>query len=94
MNDSDVDQKSLTVIVHDIRGPSTTLKGFCMELEEAIAQLQETLNAHKEAMPASLHQKLNTIIDDDVNPCVKFSLIALDQLNDRLDKFEHGKKRE
>lgn len=88
METTKVDQFDLALIVHDIRGPLTNLRGFCNEIEDSISQLVSAINEHQDRLPADFHNKLSEIINEDVTPCLSFSQSVIDQLHVRLDKFE------
>jgi hypothetical protein len=81
------DQLDLAVLIHDIRGPLTNLKGFCNEIEDSIIQLEKIINENQDTLPPQLYEKLSEVVNKDVTPCLSFSQTVIDQLNVRLDKF-------
>lgn len=88
MTYSEIKQKNMDLIKHDLRGPLTNIEGFYNELELSVTQLLATINEHQELLPNHIYEKLSSIISDDVNPCLKYSHEMIGTMNDGLERLE------
>ena len=81
-------QLEINKVAHDIRGPLSNLTGFCGELESAIEELVATINTYKDQLPEDFKTRVSEILEDDINPCLRFSNTSIAKISTRLDQFE------
>lgn len=88
MSNSEDIRPSLELIIHDLRGPLTNIEGFYSELKISIDQLLEIMNEHHGLLPDHVNETINSIVQDDVNPCFKYSHTMIEALKGRIDKLK------
>ncbi len=49
---------------------------------------RKRIDAYKDQLPEDFKKNINTIIDEDVKPCLRFSNSSIAKLSTRLDQFE------
>lgn len=83
-----MDRDSVRKLIHDLRGPVVSLRGFQAELKEAIDLLQVEINGSQEQ--GDNRGKLNSLFDDDLIPIMNYMSMSICQMFDRLELLENG----
>lgn len=84
-----VDSSGLTDVVrkavHDIRGPVINVRGFSDQLDAAVEELVLLLHSRSSDLPDDVRDRVNEIVEDDINPGLVYLRVVLTQLESRID---------
>ena len=72
-------------LLHDLRGPTISARGFTQELARALGCLKATLGAETLELPADTCEGLQRLFHDDLDPCLEHLNASLTRLQERLD---------
>lgn len=86
---AEIDEAS-NKLVHDLRAPAITMRGFSDELADAIMRLVELLDAHQGRLPAEYLIAARQVFECDVAPCLDYLQSSIQKLDSVLDTFKPG----
>lgn len=75
-------------LLHDVRGPLLNVRGFHEEMKDAIERIQVILLANGAPVSAADTATLNSLISEDLVPCLEYAIRSADQLSERVTSFE------
>ena len=81
------DNVELNEVLHDLRAPLVNVDGFAGELDKAVIELSDLIGQFDTRLPVEFHNRLATLIEQDVGPCLSLLQSAVDKLDKQIDRF-------
>lgn len=78
--------KATNKLIHDLRSPLISVKGFSDELHDAFNNLIDLIERHEETLPQEFRDGATELIEQDLIPCLKFIEASIRKANDQLDE--------
>lgn len=73
-------------LAHDLRGPLVTIEGFQGEMSHALDELERMLTDGEKS--SEIAERLASLLDEDLRPCLAFAGRALGQMHERIDELD------
>ena len=73
-------------LAHDLRGPLVTIDGFHGEISLALDELERMFSDGEPAI--DIANRLSSLLDEDLRPCLAFATRAAGQLHEVIDEFD------
>lgn len=74
-------------LLHDLRGPLVTIKGFSLEVQDAVERLRSVISESATSLSKDAQVELALLLDEDIFPCLRFLGSAAEQMDDRMNRF-------
>lgn len=74
-------------LLHDLRGPLVNIKGFSVEVQDAVDRLRSVISESLASLPKDIQAELGLLLDEDISPCLGFLDGAVRQMDERVNRF-------
>lgn len=78
----------VSILLHDVHGPLLNARSLHEEMKDAIVLMQILLHTNGAPVSAADTAKLNSLMSEDLVPCLEYATKSIEQLSERVTAFE------